>query len=195
MLKNFGKKKLKYIIDETPNMNAITRKSGNDRILKLNALFKKDNRDTKNMTNSKDELPITTNDQDAQIETTTYNILRSLVIASRASEYNSESESSSNEDSMNIVRMRMPKQLMAINCPKGFGYYLNKESDCTKYTICDDWDLLNVVVNFKKCLNGKLFDMKQLKCLPIAQTICQTKPTETEPEFKPFNLNDPYQRK
>jgi hypothetical protein len=77
---------------------------------------------------------------------------------------------------VNILRMKLRKtsfQFRTYECPLGFGYYsLDDDKSCSRYKICQDWDNSFAFLVINKCMNGKVFDFKQLKCVDSSLIKC-----------------------
>ena len=57
-------------------------------------------------------------------------------------------------------------QFRTNDCPLGFGYYtMDDDMGCSRYRICENWDNIYAFLIINKCIDGKVFDFKKLKCV------------------------------
>jgi hypothetical protein len=69
---------------------------------------------------------------------------------------------------VNILRKKLLRHSLTFvlfDCPKGFGYYLLKENDCSLFKLCEYWDRNSAIVTLNKCLDDKIFNFKTLRCV------------------------------
>jgi len=74
-----------------------------------------------------------------------------------------------------IMRIRLLKSdssFSAFHCPNGFGYYLIKDSACTKYKRCEDWNEKYASLSVNKCREGMVFDFSGKQCVPNSEFKC-----------------------
>ena len=70
---------------------------------------------------------------------------------------------------VNLLRKKLLKNSLTFaifDCPKGYGYYLIKENDCSLFKLCEHWDRSSAIVTLNKCIDDKVFNFKTFRCVP-----------------------------
>lgn len=76
------------------------------------------------------------------------------------------------ENLMRVKLLKSDSSFSTFHCPYGFGYYLIKDTECTKYKQCEDWNSEYASMSVNKCREGMVFDFRKKLCVTSDKFEC-----------------------